>query len=99
MIRTKIFHIQPARTIEEKRLVFYQEQYFIRSFRIRLGDRKGPTSAEGCQHFTAGAKNANATNGHGVNPSTATEQHTAQAGLTPSPVHPSIGQTIGKRYD
>lgn len=79
--------------------MFHDEQYFIRSVRIRIGDRKGPTSAEGCQHFTTGSKNANSTPSDGVHPPVAEEQCHAQAAPAPSPIHPSIGQTIGKRHD
>lgn len=74
-------------------------QYFIRSVRVWIGDRKGSTSAESCQHFTTGSKNPNATPGHGVHPPIAEEQCHAQAAPAPSPIHPSIGQTIGKRHD
>lgn len=73
--------------------------YFIRSVRIRIGDRKGSASAEGCQHFATRSKDSNSTPGYGVHPSVAEEQCHAQAAPAPPPVHPSIGQTIGKRRE
>lgn len=67
--------------------------------RIRIGDRKGSASAESCQHFATRSKDSNSTPGYGVHPSVAEEQCHAQAAPAPPPVHPSIGQTIGKRRE